>query len=107
MGGYLHGWYWRVNLDDQIVKLMHITAWETLASVINNLVAERLTSVDTILINRADAALTPRVLATRKSTSKHVQSSNKQKKANIVSLRYAYHTQRDSECVREMCSMII
>ena len=30
-----------------------------------------------------------------------------EKETNIVSLRYAYHTQRESECVREMCSMII
>lgn len=30
MGGYCHGFYWRVPLPAPVLELMHITAWETL-----------------------------------------------------------------------------
>lgn len=39
IGGYMHGFYWRIPLQPSILTLMHITAWETAAAAISILMA--------------------------------------------------------------------
>jgi hypothetical protein len=72
-GGYLHGFIWRVKLPLRILALMHITAWETLATAVNALVADRLAGEDAALSLRGDAALTPYAISQLRSRSRHVQ----------------------------------
>ena len=72
-GGYLHGFIWRVKLPANILKLMHITAWETLATAVNALVANRLSGPEAMLSLRGDALLIPYALSKQRSRSQHVQ----------------------------------
>ena len=73
-GGYLHGFHWRVPLPLILVPLMHITAWETLATAVNILVAARIVSTDAFIALRADALLTPYAIAKQRSSSVDVQN---------------------------------
>lgn len=73
IGGYLHGYYWRVALPPTILALMHITGWETLAACVNVLVAARLAGPKAMLLLRVDALLTPYVLSKQKSKSADIQ----------------------------------
>ena len=73
MGGYMHGFYWRIALDAATLAVMHITAWETLATVVNILVSARLAGPQATLSMRADALLTPFVIAKEKANSVAIQ----------------------------------
>ena len=48
-GGYMHGHFWRVAVPLDLLALMHITAWETLAACVNTFVAGRLTGGGALL----------------------------------------------------------
>ena len=72
-GGYLHGFYWRVALHAKVLVLMHITAWETLATAVNTLIADRLAGPEVVLALKGDAALTPYAMSKEKSRSRPVQ----------------------------------
>lgn len=74
LGGYMHGLYWRIPLGQQLLQLLHITAWETIASTINILVANRLAGRTAVLSVRSDAALAPYVLSTQASSSAVIQT---------------------------------
>eukprot|EP00966_Prymnesium_polylepis_P150164 3468596-Prymnesium_polylepis.1 len=52
---------------------MHITAWETLATAVNALVANRLSGPEAMLSLRGDALLIPYALSKQRSRSQHVQ----------------------------------
>ena len=74
MGGYCHGFYWRIHLPSDILSIMHITAWETLAAAVNILVTARLAGKEATLALQVDALLTPYVISKQKSKSENVQS---------------------------------
>ena len=78
IGGYLHGFVWRVGLNPKVLALMHITGWEYLASAVNAYVADRLAGPDVTLWLRGDAVLIPYALTTQKSKSRDVQFILKQ-----------------------------
>ena len=40
IGGYMHGFYWRVALTPALLALMHITAWETVAACVGLLFSQ-------------------------------------------------------------------
>jgi hypothetical protein len=84
MGGYIHGFYWRVALVPAVLSLLHITGWETLATAVNVLVAARLAGTNTILSLRGDAALIAHVISKEKSSSRHVQSIIHHLKSNVA-----------------------
>ena len=73
MGGYTHGYFWRVNIPPVLLSLLHITAWETLAACVNILVAARLAGPDVVLAMQVDALLTPYVISNQRSRSVDVQ----------------------------------
>ena len=73
IGGYLHGYYWRLALGPTVLALMHITGWETLAACLNILVAARLASSTALLALQVDALLTPYAISKQKSKSLDVQ----------------------------------
>ena len=70
IGGYTHGFYWRVGLQPAGLACLHITAWETLAAIVNLMVAARLAGPRTLLAAQTDALLTPYALS--KLTSKSI-----------------------------------
>lgn len=39
ISGYMHGHYWRVPLPNDLLSLLHITAWEAVAVAVTILVA--------------------------------------------------------------------
>ena len=55
IGGYTHGYYWRLGLPPGLLALLHITAWETLAAAINILVAARLSGPGVVIAASVDA----------------------------------------------------
>lgn len=73
IGGYLHGYYWRMALPPALLMLMHITGWETLAACVNVLVAARLAGPKAMLLLQVDALLTPYVISQQKSKSADIQ----------------------------------
>ena len=73
IGGYVHGYFWRVALPLSVLRLMHITAWETLAACVNVLVAARLAGQEALLAVQVDAALAPYALSNQRSRSVNVQ----------------------------------
>ena len=74
MGGFAHGFYWRVHLPIEVLQIMHITAWETLAACVNVLVVARIAGRDATLALQVDALLTPYVISKQKSKSEDVQA---------------------------------
>ena len=72
-GGYVHGCYWRVVLSSELLSLMHITAWETLAACVNILVVARLAGSKAVLALQVDALLTPFAIGNQRSKSRDVQ----------------------------------
>ena len=73
LGGYLHGYYWRVALPVAVLAAMHITGWETLAACINILVAARLAGGGVMLALQVDALLTPYAVGNQRSRSQDIQ----------------------------------
>lgn len=73
MGGYSHGFYWRMPLPPKVFELMHITAWETLAAVVTIFFTSRIASSGATLALRGDAVLAPRAITQQKSSSLDVQ----------------------------------
>ena len=73
IGGYLHGYYWRVALPPMILALKHTTDWEAPAACVNILVAARLAGKKAMLRVRVDALLAPYVLSKRRSSSADIQ----------------------------------
>ena len=73
IGGYMHGYYWRVALPPMILFLMHITGWETLAACINILVAARVAGPRVLLALQVDALLTPFAISQQRSKSEDIQ----------------------------------
>ena len=73
IGGYIHGFYWRVALPAAILALLHITGWETLAACVNVLVTARLAGEGVLIALQVDALLTPFVISNQRSKSEAVQ----------------------------------
>ena len=73
IGGYLHGYYWRVALPPMILALKHTTDWEAPAACVNILVAARLAGKKAMLRVRVDALLAPYVLSKQRSSSADIQ----------------------------------
>lgn len=74
IGGYIHGYYWRLPLPALLLSLLHITAWELLGAAVTVLVAARIAGEDVTLIMRSDASLVAPALTKGSSKSKHVQT---------------------------------
>ena len=74
MGGYIHGFYWRVALPPDVLAVMHITGWETLAACVNILVTARIAGKDATLALQVDALVTPYVVSNQKSKSEDLQA---------------------------------
>lgn len=74
IGGYMHGFYWRVPLREILLQLVHITAWETLATAVSILLANRLMEAGATLSIYADAAMTPYAVAHKASKSEDVRT---------------------------------
>lgn len=74
IGGYAHGLFWRVPLCSSLLRLAHITSWETLACAINTLFADRVGGEEVTICTKADALLTPSVLTQHKSQSEDAQA---------------------------------
>ena len=74
MGGYLHGYFWRVALPPALYALLHITGWECLATCVTILVAARWAGSDATLAVQTDALLTPYAVAHQKSSSPDIQA---------------------------------
>ena len=73
IGGYVHGFYWRVGLAANILALLHITAWETIGACIGILVAARLVGDTGLIAMHVDALLTPYALSAQRSRSVDIQ----------------------------------
>ena len=73
IGGYMHGLFWRVAIPAHHVGLMHITAWEVLATAINLLLFGGYADQDTLLAFKSDALLTAYVLRKEGSSSRVVE----------------------------------
>ncbi|KAL3920327.1 MAG: hypothetical protein SGPRY_005290 [Prymnesium sp.] len=71
---YMHGFYWRVPLHENLLHLLHITAWETLATAVSILLANRLVGAGATLSINADAAMTPYEVAHQTSKSEDVRT---------------------------------
>lgn len=74
IGGYLHGYFWRVAVPHNVLALCHITTWEMLAAAVNILVAARVAGDASLLAMKSDAALVHRAIARQKSKSHHIQA---------------------------------
>lgn len=72
MGGYIHGLYWRIPLTPPLLSLMHITAWETMATAVTILVTQCLAGDNVATAERSDSALTAYALTQRKPKSPDV-----------------------------------
>ena len=73
IGGYLHGLFWRYAIPAEILGLMHITAWEVLATALNILMFAGYADEVTLLAFKSDALLTAYVLRKESSSSRVVE----------------------------------
>jgi hypothetical protein len=69
----MHGLYWRISLPAAILVLLHITAWEVLATAVSILVFAGYTDEGTLLATKSDALLTAFVVAKQGSGSAVVE----------------------------------
>ena len=74
IGGYVHGFYWRIQLPLVILALFHITSWEFLASILTVFVASRLGGDSALIAQQSDALLTTFALSKEKSKSDDIRA---------------------------------
>ena len=72
LGGYAHGSFWHIALDEADMKLMHITAWEFLAVGVNILIYGPLFDGHEVYL-LADALATVQILASNAAHSAVMQ----------------------------------
>ena len=73
IGGFIHGFYWRVAIPLSLLGVLHITAWETVAACLGVLIAARLAGNEALVAMQVDALLTPFAISGQRSRSVDIQ----------------------------------